>query len=277
MKRIVLLSIAVAVLLAGAATAQQSRGTGSWDQPRTLEEYNSWSLDKKIETYRAIVKEQFYVDWAARTLPEREAWDPSLGAYDPLLQWLPLSTQDMLEIDMLLRHYEVAVPYMTHLLHRRWLDLHFGPSIEPSPHGAAPTPDRGAQDAGAAAAPPDGGPLATVGTNRNSAYDYSPAPDNYDGEIQIAVNPLNANQIVSMANTWDNMGNIPNCGGGTQAIFFSSNGGATWGYTCAPRGSLYSGLSCTNEAGSDPASTGMTATISTPTTCRSATTRRGHR
>ena len=60
----------------------------------------------------------------------------------------------------------------------------------------------------------------------------APAPETYQGEIQLAVNPNNPNQIVAAANTWDTIGGT--CAGGIQAVFYSSDGGANWDYTCPP-------------------------------------------
>ena len=79
---------------------------------------------------------------------------------------------------------------------------------------------------------------ATVGTNRNAASTDSPAPIEYDGEIQIAVNHLNTNQMVAAANTWGNAGAACN-NEETQAVFYSSNGGTTWDYTCAPSNNVF--------------------------------------
>ncbi len=58
--------------------------------------------------------------------------------------------------------------------------------------------------------------------------------------------------MTSDANTADSIGGT--CGIGIQAIFYSSDGGVTWGYTCAPSETAY-GLNCTNPFlfGSDPA------------------------
>ncbi|MDX1746051.1 MAG: sialidase family protein, partial [Halobacteriales archaeon] len=93
---------------------------------------------------------------------------------------------------------------------------------------------------------------ASVGANRNVASGGSPSPQSYQGEIQIVVNPNDPSQIVAAANTWDTMGGA--CGGGIQAVFYSSDGGNTWGYTCAPDDGDYPGMSCSGTVfGSDPA------------------------
>jgi len=244
------LAVLLVVIPAGLGLAQTSGDGPPWPMPTSLKEYRSWSTAKKIAIYKQVVKSQTYASWSRKQIRGAAAVNPALGAYDSFLSWLPISPEDMLEAQMHVERFEVAIPHMTHLLSERWIKLHFP--------GA--TAQRVAAEPQSVGVPPGSGVLssqlislaATVATNRDSAYNYSTPPNNYDGEISLAVNPLNPNQIVSMANTWDNMGDTANCGGGTQAIFFSSDGGTTWGYTCAPRGSLYSGLSCTNEAGSDP-------------------------
>jgi len=173
---------------------------------------------------------------------------------DRYLEFLPISPLSMLEIDMKLNRFEFKVPKLIWEWHMRWLDLHpqqakklYGvdqPAHELSV-GLATT-DAGAQNVTAAA---------TVGTNRNSAYNYPLPPDEYQGEIQVAVNPNNASQVVSAANTWDDQNGT--CGNGIQAVFFSADGGDTWGYTCPPLDVDY-GMNCAQDFGgiifgSDPA------------------------
>jgi hypothetical protein len=248
MRRTALLSIAVAVLLAAPVAAQGPPEEVPWNAAQSLEEYRSWSLEHKIEIYRQVVAHAYFTQWNGRRLAHVDARDPSRGGYDELLTFLPLSPQDMLKIDMLLRHYEVAIPRVTHELHQRWLSIHFGAGAGPGQSDATAGDDHIVTDT------PIAWNKATVATNRNSAYLYSTTPDDYDGEIQVAVNPFNASQIVSMSNTWGDAGDPSTCSLGTQAIFFSSDGGDSWGYTCAPRGSMYEGLSCSGEEfGSDPA------------------------
>ncbi len=170
---------------------------------------------------------------------------------DRYLQYMPISPLEYLVIDMRTRHYEVAIPRFLFEWHLRWIQLHeadaraiYGDNYVDSVLAGVPVETEGGE-----------GGLATrvsVGTNRNVASTYSPAPETFQGEIQVAVNPNNPNQIVAAANTWDTMGGA--CAGGIQAIFWSSDGGANWGYTCAPGQSAYSGLSCNGTVyGSDPA------------------------
>ncbi|HLF56421.1 MAG TPA: sialidase family protein, partial [Thermoanaerobaculia bacterium] len=106
-------------------------------------------------------------------------------------------------------------------------------------------------------------PALSVGTNRNVAAAFEDEPDDYQGEVQLALDPNDPRRIVAAANSW---GEIPGaCGGGTgfdanlTAVFYSSDGGVTWGYTCAPDAPAY-GLDCTGPPlngegtfGSDPA------------------------
>ena len=78
----------------------------------------------------------------------------------------------------------------------------------------------------------------SVGTNGNPANGVS----TYQGEVQIAINPNNPLQLVAGANTFYR-DPTPGCqsptGGfsrtfGTEALYTSSDGGATWVYRCAP-------------------------------------------
>src|SRR3990167_939501 len=146
-----------------------------------------------------------------------------------LRERLPL---DYLKIDMEQRHYEIAIPKLFHDWHLRWIEHHeadaralYGDAYVDQALSRWPA-DTGFDADGALSL------RATVDTNRNSAATFTPEPTDYQGEIQVVVNPSNVNQIVSAANTWDGMGGT--CLAGIQAIFYSGDGGATWGYTCAP-------------------------------------------
>ncbi len=104
----------------------------------------------------------------------------------------------------------------------------------------------------AAIGPPKPVPVDPVGPNRNLAATFTPAPEDYQGQVRVAVNPNNPSQVVAAAQTWDDMGG--SCGDeGLQAAFYSSDGGATWGYSCPPDAPAY-GLTCTAVTyGSDSA------------------------
>ncbi|MEM8963296.1 MAG: sialidase family protein [Acidobacteriota bacterium] len=173
------------------------------------------------------------------------------------LAYLPISPLEYLEIDMHARRYEHMVPPFILEWHERWIELHeekareiygdsyvddrlskrtiwVGERYEELPEGLLP----------------EVATRATVGTNRNPAGSNAIAPDAYQGEIQIAVNPNNPRQIVAGANTFD----AGPCGTQTQAVVYSSDGGTTWDYTCVPGDTAYPGINCTNfEFGSDPA------------------------
>ena len=75
---------------------------------------------------------------------------------------------------------------------------------------------------------------ASVGANVNPANGV----ENYQGEMQIAVNPNNPQQLVAGANHFYADPNCLRPGGGstngTQALYGSTDGGATWTYRCAP-------------------------------------------
>jgi subtilisin-like proprotein convertase family protein len=174
------------------------------------------------------------------------------AAVDALLKRMPLSPLEYLEIDMQVKHYEVVIPRFIQELHVRWMQLNepLARSIYGDEHVNQVLSGWPA-DYGYDITHVDA--LATVGTNRNSASTDSPAPLDYDGEIQIAVNHRNTNQMVSSANAWGNAGAACN-NEDTQSIFYSSNGGATWDYTCAPSNNVFALGSCSGTiTGSDPA------------------------
>jgi len=181
------------------------------------------------------------------------------GLVDRYLRFLPISPKEMLEIEMETRRFEVVLPRMIFEWHLRWIELH--PEKARQFYGAevvdrvlrGPSGLEGLEAEGEAAGRPGvASRVAVVGTNRNVASTYAIPPTDYQGEIQVVVNPKDPNEIVAAANTWDN---IPGtCSGDTQAIFFSSDGGVTWGYTCAPDASAYPTLTCGGSVfGSDPA------------------------
>ncbi len=185
-----------------------------------------------------------------------------LELFERYLRYLPISPLLMLEIDMYLNRYEFVIPRYLAGWHLRWIELHEREAVEM--YGKAYVDARlrnrlGAGDEDGASAGVWGTKALNVDTNRNMATDYSPAPQDYQGEVQVAVNPLRSNEIVAAANTWDGMSG--DCGGGIQAVFYSGDGGTTWGYTCAPGAGDF-GLSCTGFLGiagtvygSDPAVT----------------------
>ncbi|HEX2641574.1 MAG TPA: sialidase family protein, partial [Thermoanaerobaculia bacterium] len=174
------------------------------------------------------------------------------AAVDDLLKKMPLSPLEYLEIDMEVRHYEIFIPRYIQELHVRWIevnealarDLYGDERVDqiltrwPVDHG----PDVLDQNK-----------AITVDTNRNVASTASPAPLDYDGEIQIAVNHRNTNQMVAAANSWSNAGAACN-NEDTQSVFYSSNGGVSWSYTCAPSNNVMALGTCSGTViGSDPA------------------------
>jgi subtilisin-like proprotein convertase family protein len=174
------------------------------------------------------------------------------AAVDAFLKKMPLSPLDYWEIDMETRHYEVFVPRFLQELHVRWIELHeararqlYGDETVNRLLARWPV-DTGDDILG-------NFDKATVGTNRNLAATDVPPPNEFDGEIQIAVNHRNTNQMVAAANTWGTAGAACN-NDETQSIFYSSNGGATWDYTCAPSNNVFTLGTCSGTVfGSDPA------------------------
>lgn len=230
------LQAALAALLAGATLAAQQRPMGAAERRAEL-----------YPLYLSLQTDRVYVQLSR----EADAAPGDATALDRLLRHMPLSPLEAFEIDMETRRYEVAVPLFIQERHERWVVLHeerarelYGDDEVDRVLSAWPA-DTGEEIVDAT--------KTVVGTNRNVAATAVPNPANYQGEIQIAANPSNTNQIVAAANTWDTMGGA--CGGGIQAVFYSSDGGATWGYTCAPGRTAYPTLpNCAGTVfGSDPA------------------------
>jgi hypothetical protein len=232
-RRTVLCLIALAT--AGAARAQE-------------EVLSAATMQKLRSAYDA-----FKNDAGVREIERRANANPhDRTAVDALLKRMPLSPLEHLQIDMEVRHYEIAVPRFLQELHVRWMRLNepLARSLYGDEH----------VDQVLAEWPVDYGDditsidaLATVGTNRNAASTASPAPNAFDGEIQIAVNHRNTNQMVASANTWGTAG-TPCNNNSTLSVFYSSDGGATWGYTCAPSNNVMALGTCTGTVfGSDPA------------------------
>lgn len=192
--------------------------------------------------------------------PDILAMDPGLSgrmndraALDDFLAAMPLSPLEYLKVDMKLNRYEIAIPQFLQRSHERWVALHeetaralYGDDRVDQILSMWPA-DTGAEAVGGTT------DAASVGTNRNAASTDAPAPDEYDGEIQIAVNHNNPNQMVASANTWGTAGAACN-NDSTLSVFYSNDGGTTWSYTCAPSNNVMALGTCTATVfGSDPA------------------------
>src|SRR5215213_8743947 len=113
------------------------------------------------------------------------------AAVDAFLKKMPLSPLEYWQIDMEVRHYEVFVPRFIQDLHVRWIELReplarqmYGDEYVNQVLTRWPV-DTGNDITDELTR------VVTVGTNRNAAATDVPAPNEYDGEIQIAVNHLN--------------------------------------------------------------------------------------
>jgi subtilisin-like proprotein convertase family protein len=238
MARILLAALCLAALAAtGTARAQE------------IESMSKAALHEKLRP----AYDAFNRDPALKELEKQaNANHRNRAAVDALLKRMPLSPLDYLEIDMEVRHYEVVVPRITQEHHVRWMELNqaLARSLYGDEH-VDQVLSRWPADTGSEIIGIDA--FATAGTNRNAASTDSPAPLDYDGEIQIAVNHRNTNQMVAAANAWGNAGAACN-NEDTQSVFYSSNGGATWDYTCAPSNNVFTLGTCTGTiTGSDPA------------------------
>ncbi|MDX1998303.1 MAG: sialidase family protein [Thermoanaerobaculia bacterium] len=232
-----LVGLALGVVVATSAFAQAER-------PSTTELHQ-----KLLPLYHAVKADAALLasDPAARGLGNDQA------AMDAFLKRMPLSPMEFLQIDMEVRHYEVMVPKHIALAHERWVVLnekiareHYGDPYVDMVFSGWPA-DTGLEELGENAI------AATVGTNKNVGSTGTPVATQYDGEIQIAVNHRNTNQMVAAANTWNTT--IAACNlNQTQSVFYSSDGGATWGVTCAPSNNVMALGTCTGTVfGSDPA------------------------
>jgi subtilisin-like proprotein convertase family protein len=236
--------IARILLTALCLTALAAAGT-----VRAEEMESNPALQKKLRA----AYDAFKSDPGIKALEKRANANPKdRAAMDALLKRMPLSPMEYLQIDMEVRHYEVFVPLYMQELHLRWIELNeplarqmYGDERVNQLLTRWPV-DTGDEIIGSFDA-------ATVGTNRNAASTDVPAPTGYDGEIQIAVNHRNTNQMVAAANTFGNAG-TPCNSNATQAVFYSSNGGTTWDYTCAPSNNVFILGTCSGTVfGSDPA------------------------
>jgi hypothetical protein len=201
--------------------------------------------------------EQVRRDAGLRALePGRQGRMKDPVAVEAYLRALPISPREYLQLDMQARYYEVMVPRYLEEWHVQWMRYHeaearklYGAAyVDAHLSGRYATPvGRGGGEAENQVS------LKVGGTDSNLAATATPAPEDYQGEVQIAVNPVDTSQIVAAANTWDDMSGT--CAGGIQAIFFTDDGGVTWNYTCAPGASAYAALpACSGTVfGSDPA------------------------
>ena len=232
-----MLSLALAIAVAVPAAFADGLGPMSPEERQAL--FDTVTRLKHDPNYHAL-KEQLKGNLKNRAV------------VDQYLQYLPISPLRLLKAEMEMDRFEFAIPTVIHEQHQRWLELHpgmagqYNESREAEGEAGESTIESSLRQAVAAA---------TVDPNRNAAATSSPSPTEYQGEIQVVVNPNNPNQVVASANTWDDMGGA--CGDyGLQAVFYSGDGGTTWSYTCSPDDSAY-GLDCGalggGTFGSDPA------------------------
>jgi len=141
---------------------------------------------------------------------------------DAYLQYLPVPPMALHHAERWLTRSEMPVPRVLAEWNLRWLHLH--------PEKAAHWREAGTADAAMAV---DALAGASVSGNENMASGSGNDPIEYQGEIQLVVNPSNPSEMVAAANTWDDINGT--CGDyGMQAVFYTADGGATWGYSCPP-------------------------------------------
>lgn len=183
-----------------------------------------------VATYAELLDDPAYQDLVAQVKRRPRSTD----ALNRLLDFLPMSPLEMLEADMHLRRYEFMVPSISLELHRTWIKRHpelareyYGDDVV---DGVLPVPETPEDLDSGAPGGAKAGASGDVGVNRNLASGAGTPPEDYQGEVQVAVNPSDPSQIVAAANT------MAGCPGGvnTQAAFGSSDGGVTWSMACPP-------------------------------------------
>ncbi len=172
---------------------------------------------------------------------------PKGGSYLSPLRLDPYGKQDPLEtFEEWRMANKVSLPVVPTVVqaHELWMQV----------HGLAPSQEN-----------QEGQPQEIVPETATAGGNLCPAAgvQDYQGEVAIAVNPNNSQQLVAGANTFyqDSTATcLSPTGGsaqtyGTQALYGSSDGGSTWTYNCAPwPSSLTGGVAAANAwFGSDPA------------------------
>ncbi|HEV2854480.1 MAG TPA: sialidase family protein [Thermoanaerobaculia bacterium] len=172
---------------------------------------------------------------------------------DPYLSYLPISPLEIFNLDRWTHRWLISVPDYIETYHERWKKLH--PAEARRFYGAQRDRRRGQGGDFEEKLLSEGTLKKTeVDANLNLAHDNIQPPTGFQSEVQIVVNPNNPNQLVAGSNT----AKFPwSCGPRTiQALYYSSDGGKTWGFTCAPAPLAY-GLDCAALGGvilgSDPA------------------------
>lgn len=124
-------------------------------------------------------------------------------------------------------HVTIVAPRYVIQAHRKWLQLHR--SASPSATATAPASPQSSKQS---SSPRAVSANVSVGNN----VDLDDVQD-YQGEVAIAIDPANSNRLVAGANTFFTDPKCPAPGGAsaeTQALYGSTDGGATWTYACAP-------------------------------------------
>jgi len=195
-----------------------------------------------IPTYQEMLSDPQFLALKEALISNR-ASDASLTN---LMQFLPMSPLEIFQIRMELDRTEYAIPPQVVQFHRQWIGMHeklarsqYGDDyvdiLLGGGHAAPETPGSLSQSEN---------PRASVGENHNVAGAAASPPEEYQGEIQVAVNPANPTRIIAAANTMDS-----SCGDSTQAVFTSTDGGENWNYQCAPSASAYQ-MTCNATLGS---------------------------
>ncbi len=173
---------------------------------------------------------------------------------DNYLKALPIPPLEMFRTERRVHKIDVVVPDVIESYNERWKELHPADALR-FYGGEGTRRNRRVLTVEQLSILDQAAKRDTAGPNKNIAFDFALPQIGYQGEVQVVANPNNPRQIVAASNTAARFS--LGCGPRTvQSVYYSSDGGATWGHTCAPADTDY-GLDCAAYGGvvfgSDPA------------------------
>lgn len=236
---VVLLPLLVALTVAAAEPPVPDLRTGLAGPERRA---------RVVAQFDTVVASPVYREFAAL----ETAGKVDAAALESYLEWLPVPPAELDVLYRELRYDMGPIPQAVDERQTRWVKLHEAEAREL--YGDRYVDFRlGIAKGGGARALP----FAVQFTENNNAIGTYQRyePDSYQGEVAVAVNPGNSNQVIVVSNTWDNIPGL--CASeDTLAIGVSKDGGQSWTYTCAPPSAGYFLGTCPAGAsvlGGDPA------------------------
>ncbi|MDX1999292.1 MAG: hypothetical protein SF066_16360 [Thermoanaerobaculia bacterium] len=215
-----LLSVALFALALGAVADEPRTGLAGPERRARV-----------VAQFDTVVASPVYREFAAL----EAAGKVDAAALESYLEWLPVPPAELDALYRELRYDMGPVPQAVDERQTSWVKLHEAEAREL--YGDRYVDFRlGIAKGGGARALP----FAVQFTDNNNAIGTYQRyePDKYQGEVSVAVNPGNPDQVIVASNSW---GNIPGlCASeDTLAIGASQDGGQSWTYTCAPPSAGY--------------------------------------